>query len=603
MKDLEVWAPLAKQVEVQTDGERRPLQRKRTGWWTLGAPLAPGTRYAFRLDGSGPFPDPRARSQPEGVHGFSCVDDDAFPWTDAGFQPTPLADAVIYEAHVGTFTPAGTFAAAIERLDALVELGVTHLELLPVAQFSGEHGWGYDGVGLYAAHHAYGGPAGLRRLVDACHARGIAVLLDVVYNHLGPEGNYLPRFGPYFQRKQKTPWGAALNLDGRRSKEVRRYLLDNAAMWLRDFHVDGLRLDAVHALHDESQEHLLTELARETEALSRELGKELLLIAETNRHCPRTIAPRDAGGHGCHAQWCDDLHHALHAHLTGERTGNFAPFGSLATVAEALGRGFTASTYRTPVPQGFPDAAGHRFLGYLQTHDQVGNRAHGERLATLIGYERARAAAALVLCGPFVPMLFQGEEWAATTPWFFFCDHGSPGIQEGVRQGRWRETGEPLGLARADLPDPLAAETVARSRLRWEERAEPEHARMLAWYRDLLRLRRERADLRDGDLGQVKVRFDEAARWLTLCRARTAVALNLGPEPQELPLPELGSEAPRILLASREGAVLGATSVRVPGDAAVVLGLQTTIPRGHDRARLADSRPQCVTPRNRGLAT
>jgi maltooligosyltrehalose trehalohydrolase len=575
VEDLRVWAPRATRVELVTD-RRRALIPVDGGWHALGAPLAPGTDYRLSLDGSDPLPDQRSRWQPHGVHGPSRVDDPAaFRWTDAGWSPPALEDGIIYEMHVGTFTPAGTFDAAIEKLDALVDLGVTHLELLPVAEFAGERGWGYDGVGLYAPHHAYGGPEGLRRLVDACHARRIAVLLDVVYNHLGPEGNYLPRFGPYFSETTHTPWGPAMNLD---AAVVRRYLLDNAAMWLRDFHVDGLRVDAVHALHDTSPTHLLLDLSRETTALSRALGRRLVLIAETNRHDPRVVAPREAGGHGFDAEWCDDLHHALHAALTGEREGWYESYGKLAHVAEALQRGFLEEPLpkrrgkKKPAPRpkvdAFPPASAHRFLGYAQNHDQVGNRAHGERLHHLVGEERARAAAALVLCGPFTPMLWQGEEWFASTSWLFFSDHGDPWLGPSVREGRWREFGEPWGHAPDDMPDPQCGTSLERSRLRWDERAAPAHARALAWYRALVRLRRERADLRDGDLSTVRVRFDEAGRWLTLARARTAVLLNLGPRAQEL-------EAPgemRLLLASREGAALRGRAVTVPAESAIIVG-------------------------------
>ncbi len=585
MDPLSVWAPLARRLEGVARGERRrALLPRDDGWWTLGEALPPGTDYALRLDGGPPLPDPRSPWQPRGVHGPSrAFDSAAFRWTDAGWAPPALEDGVLYELHVGTFTREGTFEAAIARLDHLRDLGVTHVELLPIAEASGERGWGYDGVGLYAAHHVYGGPVGLQRLVDACHARGLAVLLDVVYNHLGPEGNYLPRFGPYFSATTATPWGPAMNLDGPGCAAVRRYLCDNARWWLEAFHLDGLRVDAVHALHDRSPEHLLAQLARETAELSRALGRRLVLIAETNRHDPRTVTPRDAGGHGFDAQWCDDLHHALHAALTGERAGWYEDFGRLAQVARALERGFVlapgtpsprrrrASKPGAPPPApAWPPAPAHRFLGYAQNHDQVGNRARGERLAHLTGDARARAASTLVLCGPAIPMLFQGEEWGASTPWRFFCDHGDPWLPPSVREGRWREFGAPWGLAPADMPDPQARATFEASTLDWDELERPEHRVWLEHHRALIALRRERADLRDP--AWPAVRHDEAQGWLVVARARTAVALNLGPEARAVPLPALPG-APRLLYASRDGVALREGAALLPPAAAAVIGV------------------------------
>lgn len=576
-----MWAPRARRVEVVAGGARRRLSRLDGGWWTLGEALPPGCDYAFVLDGGAPLPDPRSPWQPAGVHGPSrAFDPAAFRWTDQGWTPPALEDGVIYELHVGTFTREGTLDAAAERLDHLAALGVTHVELLPLAEASGERGWGYDGVGLYAVHHAYGGPAALLRFVDACHARGLAVLLDVVYNHLGPEGNYLPRFGPYFSRTATTPWGPAMNLDGPGSPAVRRFLCDNARWWFEAFHVDGLRVDAVHALHDRSPEHLLAQLARETAERSRALGRRLVLIAETNRHDPRTITPGREGGHGFDAQWCDDLHHALHAVLTGERAGWYEGFGRLGQVAEALacgvvlepeanGRRGRRKTAPAPATR-WPAPPAHRFLGYLQNHDQVGNRARGERLHHLVGAARARAASTLVLCGPAIPMLFQGEEWGASTPWLFFCDHRDPWLPDSVRAGRWREFGAPWGLEPGDMPDPQAATTFEASKLDWSELERPEHRRWLEHHRALLALRRERADLRDPSWPVV--RHDEAAGWLVVGRARTAVAVNLGRAPHSVPLPPLPG-APRLLLATGPGVALRPDAALLPPDTAAVVGV------------------------------
>ena len=447
------------------------------GWWTAEAvSAAPGTDYAFRLDGGPPLPDPRSVWQPQGVHGPSRVlDHGAFPWTDGRWQQGPLPSAVLYELHVGTFTPEGTFEAAIARLDHLVDLGITHVELMPVAEFPGSRGWGYDGVDLYAPHHAYGGPEGLKRLVNACHAKGFAVLLDVVYNHLGPAGNYLERFGPYFTARHQTPWGPAVNLDGPGSDEVRRFFCDNALMWLRDYHLDGLRLDAVHALVDTSAVSFLEQLAAEVHALEAHLGRHLVLIAESDLNDPRVVRPPELGGYGLGAQWSDDFHHALHTVLTGERDGYYADFGSLADLAKALTGTFVYDgrySHFRGRRHGRPTAGltGDHFLGYLQNHDQIGNRAQGERSSHLPNSGRLKIAAALVLTSPFIPLLFQGEEWGASTPFQYFTDHDDPELGRAVREGRRVEFAG-FGWAPEAIPDPQDPATFARSKLDWQERA------------------------------------------------------------------------------------------------------------------------------------
>ncbi|MGZ3678250.1 MAG: malto-oligosyltrehalose trehalohydrolase, partial [Ktedonobacterales bacterium] len=455
-----VWAPNAHRVAVQTLGERVPMNAGERGWWRVEVATAtPGTDYQFVLDGGEALPDPRSQWQPHGVFGPSrVVDHSLFHWNDAGWQAPPLESALIYELHVGTFTPAGTFDAAIARLDHLKDLGVTHVELMPVNEFPGMRGWGYDGVDLSAPHSAYGGPDGLKRLVDACHARGLAVLLDVVYNHLGPSGNYLSRFGPYFTDRYHTPWGPAMNLDGAQSDEVRRFLCDNALIWLRDYHLDGLRLDAVHAFYDTSAIHLLEQLAEEVAELQSHLGRHLVLIAESDLNDPRVVRSREVGGYGLDAQWSDDFHHALHAVLTGEQSGYYADYGTLADLAHALehayvydGR-YSASRKRH---HGRPTTSlpGHRFLGYMQTHDQVGNRARGERSSALLSPRRLKVAAALVLTAPFVPMLFQGEEWGATTPFQYFTDHQDANLARAVSEGRRNEFAA-FGWNPDDVPDP-----------------------------------------------------------------------------------------------------------------------------------------------------
>ena len=528
--DLVVWAPRADRVELVTTGGRRRLDAAGEGWFRTRRPPA-GTDYHLSLDGGAVLPDPRSAFQPAGPNGPSrTVDHDAFRWTDAARPGVALADLIIYELHIGTFTAEGTFDGATRRLGDLVDLGVTAIELLPVAEFPGDRGWGYDGVDLYAPHHGYGGPDGLKRLVDAAHARGLAVILDVVYNHLGPDGNHLAEFGPYFTSAYTTPWGDALNFDGPDSGPVRAHFVDNAIFWLERYHLDGLRLDAVHAINDRSAQHLLEELARRVAAIAE--GPRRFLIAESDLNDPQVVTPREQGGYGIDAQWSDDLHHAIHALLTGERTGYYADFGTVDDLSKALRQAFVYdgrhSTFRgRPHGRAATGLSGHRFLAYSQDHDQVGNRARGERLEHLVGPAKARIAAALVLLSPFVPMLFQGEEWAAGTPFQYFTDHG-PDLGRQVRDGRRQEFAA-FGWDPLQIPDPQDRATFERSKLRWEERALGEHAAMLGWYRDLIALRRSEPALRDGDLGVVRVDHRPDGR-IVVERGPITLALNLGAE-------------------------------------------------------------------------
>jgi maltooligosyltrehalose trehalohydrolase len=576
MTTFRVWAPVAQWVEVEVDGERLSLSAGEGGWWAADVPAAgPGSEYAFRLDGGEPLPDPRSPWQPSGVHGPSrVVEHQAFPWQDQGWQAGPLAAAVLYELHVGTFTPAGTFEAAIARLDHLVDLGITHVELMPVNEFAGSRGWGYDGVDLYAPHHTYGGPQGFKRLIDACHARGLAVLLDVVYNHLGPAGNYLSRLGPYFTDRYATPWGPAVNLDGPHSHEVRRFFCDNALLWLRDYHVDGLRLDAVHALVDTSAVPFLEQLAAEVDALAAHLGRHLVLIAESDLNDPRVVRAPEVGGYGLDAQWSDDFHHALHTVLTGERDGYYADFGAFADLAKALTQAFVydgrSSAFRRR-PHGRPPTglAGHRFLGYLQNHDQIGNRATGERSSHLLSPGRLKMAAALVLTAPFIPLLFQGEEWGASSPFQYFTAYDDPALGQAVATGR-REEFAAFGWSPHEVPDPQAYDTFARSKLPWDELARAPHAEVLDWHRRLIRLRRAEPALTDGRLDRVRVDYDEEARWLVVERGPVAVACNLADCVQRVPVGRAG--ASQVLLTSEPAVQVSAGGVTLPPDAVVLLG-------------------------------
>ncbi|MFD8115998.1 malto-oligosyltrehalose trehalohydrolase [Streptomyces microflavus] len=543
---FEVWAPEADTVVLEAAAVRYPMERdpEREGWWSAGAEAVDGERYGFRVDDGPLLPDPRSRRQPDGPDGPSAVvDQGAYAWRE-GWAGRRLNRAVLYELHVGTYTPEGTFDAAAARLGHLAELGVTHVSLMPVCPFPGTNGWGYEGVSLWAVHEPYGGPEGLKRFVDTAHGLGLGVILDVVHNHLGPSGNYLPAFGPYFTDTHHTPWGAAVNLDAPGSDEVRAFLLGSALAWLRDYRLDGLRLDAVHALADTRALTFLEELSTAVDALAVELGRPLGLIAESDLCDPRTTTPRQAGGLGLHAQWNDDFHHALHTALTGESQGYYAdfaraPLAALAkTVTSAFFHNGTWSSFRGRThgrPVDVTRSPAHRFVGYAQTHDQIGNRALGDRLAASLSPGLQACAATLVLTGPFTPMLFMGEEWGARTPWQFFTDHTDPELAEAVRNGRRREFGA-HGWAEEEIPDPQDPATRDRSCLDWSEPEREPHARLLDWYRRLIALRRTLPDLHDPDLAAVKTAFDEDARWIAYRRGDLRIAVNLADEPAAIPL-------------------------------------------------------------------
>ena len=563
MNTFSVWAPKAETVQVMLGDERRPMVPAPGGWWVLAVHDAgPGTDYAFAINGGPPLPDPRSPFQPEGPHGRSrVVDHSAFPWTDQAWTgPVPLGAGVVYELHVGTFTPEGTFEAAIERLGHLADLGITHIELLPVCEFPGTRGWGYDGVDLFAPHHGYGGPEGLKRLIDGAHGHGIGVIIDVVYNHLGPDGNYLGAYGPYFTDKYGTPWGQAVNFDGPGSDEVRRFVTDNACMWLADYHADGLRLDAVHAIYDQSAVHILEELGARVRALETRVGRRFLVIPESDLNDPRFVRSVEAGGYGLDAAWDDDFHHALHAILTGERDGYYEDFGALADLADALEKVFVYdgrySDHRNRRHgRSASGLSGHRFIGFLQNHDQIGNRAQGERSCHLISLGKLKIGAALVACSPLVPMFFAGEEWAASSPFCYFTDHQDPELGQAVSEGRRREFSA-FGWDPSQVPDPQAPTSFERSRLDWAELDKEPHAEVLAWHRQLLTLRRRLPDLSDGDLSRVRTVFDEEEGWLVMNRGAVTVAANFSSERRFTPLPP---EPGVVILAS-------ANYIRLAGD-------------------------------------
>jgi maltooligosyltrehalose trehalohydrolase len=484
--------------------------------WFRGPVLADGDEYLFSVDGAAPQPDPLSRWQPHGVHGASI-------WTSPLDPPAhctrhvPLRDAVIYEMHVGTFSRAGTYVGAIEHLEHLVELGVTHVEVMPLAQFPGVHGWGYDGVGLFAPHAAYGTRRELRAFVEACHVRGLAVIVDIVHNHFGPEGDYTATLGPYRTSEHQTPWGDAINLDAEGNAEVRRFLIDSALAWLRDYGCDGLRLDAVHALVDRSDRHFIAQLVDEIRVLEAELDRPLVVIGEYDSHDPTAIDARPDGW-GLDAHWNDDFHHAVHVLLTGETSGYYKPFTAADSLVRVLERGYALGS--TP----FGDRPRDRLVGYVQSHDQIGNRAAGERLHELAGIDGAKIAAALLFVSPFVPMLFQGEEWAASSRFCFFCDFQGDDLRAAVRAGRKREfSAHPDAV----WVDPFDPQTRERCVLAWDDRTRAPHTEMLAWYRALIGLRRSHRALRDASPNSTRVTMEGPLLVVERC-AQITLACNLG---------------------------------------------------------------------------
>jgi len=572
-----LWAPAARRVDLVRsagpDVGEAPMQPMPDGWFERTVPRADATtRYTFRIDGDALVPDPASRANPDDVHAASAlVDPLAFEWPDEHWRGRPWHEAVIYELHVGCFTREGTFAAATGRLDELAALGVTAIELMPVAEFAGRRGWGYDGVLPFAPEASYGTPDDLKRLVAAAHGRGLMVLLDVVYNHFGPEGNYLHRYAPnFFDPRAQTPWGAAIRFDDR---TVRRFFVHNALYWVEEFRIDGLRLDAVHAMHDRSRVFIADAIAR---ALRMGPGRSrhVHTVLENDRNDAVRLT-RGAGGlpRAATAQWNDDVHHALHVLVTGERDGYYADFGSLADVATALRHVYVFdgrySPYRDrrhgrPV-QGLPAT---RFLGYAQDHDQVGNRATGDRLVHVAGVDAAMVAAALVLTAPFVPMLFQGEEWGASAPFPYFTDHTDPELARAVSEGRRREF-TAFGWDPESVPDPQDPATAASARLDWAERARDPHARLLAWHRDLLALRRSTPALTDGHLDRVDVRVDDDAGWLVVERGPVTVVVNVADAPRTVGVDH--ARPGEVVLASRDGWTRAGDAVTVPPCAVVVL--------------------------------
>ncbi len=544
MHHFSLWAPRRKTVTLQLNDQKLPMHGPSSrGFWSLDvASAGHGTDYAFLLDDDPmPYPDPRSFWQPKDVHSPSRVyDHTRFHWTDDKFRATPLPSAVLYELHLGTFTPGGTFDTAIEKLDYLCELGITHIELLPIAGYEGNFSWGYDGVAPYAADESYGGPDAVKRFIDIAHAKGLAVILDVVYNHFGPAGNYTNQFGPYYTEKHVTPWGAAINFEEGGSDQVRRYFIDNALMWLRDYHFDGLRLDATHELIDRSAMHFLEQISREVEDLSASIGRHLILIAESDLNNPRVVTSIEANGYGMDAQWSDDFHHALYSLLAKEQFGYFEDFGTITDLAHTLKHTFLYegqySRFRLK-HHGRPvlNLSFHHFIGFIQNHDQIGNRAKGERVQQIVGTRKARLAIGVVMTAPFLPMLFMGEEWAADTPWMYFADFQAPELRRAVSEGRKRDFAS-FGFG-DDVPDPEDPRTFEASRLNWNELEQPVHQAMYKWYRDLIHLRRKTLALNLGDMSRMEVRSSEEGRWILTDRGDIRTVINLAEQFTHFDLP------------------------------------------------------------------
>jgi maltooligosyltrehalose trehalohydrolase len=595
-----VWAPSIEAVTLHLLSPDREIRLARGGDGVHRARIEPGVirpgaRYRFRLAGADrELADPASRHQPDGIMGPSAAFEPAFAWTDAGFRAPPLESMVIYELHVGTFTAAGTFEAAIARLDRLVDLGVTTIELMPVAQFPGGRNWGYDGVFPWAVQSTYGGPLGLMHLVDACHARGLSVFVDAVYNHLGPEGNVLASYGPYFSDRHRTWWGSALNFDGPDSDAVRRYFLESARYFARDLHVDGFRLDAVHAIVDTSARPFLAELTASLHELGDDIGRPILVTAESDLNDPRLVRSWETGGLGMDAQWADDFHHSVHSLLTGEVDGYYADYGSLRHLARAVSGGWTYDGDYSQVRRrrhGSPsgNAPGRSFVVFTQNHDQIGNRARGDRLSETLSPAEERLGAALLLCAPFVPLLFMGQEVGERAPFQFFISHEGAELIESVRSGRIAEFAS-FGWKAKDVPDPYAEETFARSRVAEEVAEGSAGAALFALHRELLRLRRELPALRRLDRERVEVGCHERDEVLTLLRwterrvdnpgQRALLVASFAREPRDVALPAgswrvaLDTDDPRWepgRSAARRDAVVAGGRARVAARSAVLL--------------------------------
>lgn len=581
--EFTLWGPNLDSAAVQLvsrNNDLIPMEFRSGGYWMATATdVPPGTRYLYQLNGGEARPDPASHFQPEGVHGPSAVVNHQFEWSDRQWTSIPLESMILYELHVGTFTPEGTFDAIIPRLKDLRELGVNAIELMPIAQFPGNHppseasdrhdyrNWGYDGVYLFGVQNSYGGPEGLKRLVNACHQEGIAVVLDVVYNHFGPEGNYISHYGPYFTEVYLTPWGSAINFDDAHSDEVRNFVVQNALYWLQEYHLDGLRLDAVHAIYDLGAKHILEELAEAVADLSQQVERKLYLIAESDLNDPRIVRPLDRCGYGIDAQWSDDFHHALYSLLTGDRTGYYEDFGSCHQLAKAIQQAFVYDWQYSPHRQrrhgkNPTDCLPSQFVVCIQNHDQVGNRMMGDRLSQLVSFEGLKLAAGAVLLSPYTPMLFMGEEYGEEAPFTYFVSHSDPELIQAVRQGRKAEfaafhsSGEPL--------DPEAVDTFLQCKLNWEKRNEGKHQTLWRFYQHLIQLRRTMPALHSADFQRIEVSCveDQPVLWWRRWSDDQQLLCLMNFHRQDITLkPELPGDRWHKILDSAEAKWLGAESI------------------------------------------
>jgi maltooligosyltrehalose trehalohydrolase len=547
LAEVRFWSPEASTVELKTGDINIPLEKKDFGYWEAGSDqLQPGTTYQFLINGETLIPDPASLSQPEGVHGPSAaVDLAGFTWTDQSWKNPALGEYILYELHTGTFSPEGTFEGIIAKLDYLVELGINAIEIMPVAQFPGGRNWGYDGVFPFAVQDSYGGAVGLQKLVDACHQKGLAVVLDVVYNHMGPEGNYFAQAGPYFTEKYHTPWGSAINFDDAWSDGVRGYFIENVLMWFRDFHIDGLRLDAVHAIKDLGVKHLLQEISQEVDQLMEATHGKHYLIAECDLNDNKYINPVEKHGYGMDAQWIDEFHHALRVTAGEPTTGYYSDFTGIADLEKSYRDAYIYdgiySPHRLKTFGGKAEGnAGSQFVVFSQNHDQVGNRMLGERSSTLQTYEMQKLMAGAVLCSPFLPMLFMGEEWGETNPFLFFTSHGDPELIEAVRKGRKAEFA--AFHAEGEAPDPQAEDTFEQSKLQWDLLASEGHQELLAYYKAFIALRKKYAPLHNTNRKQLTVSADAKTNCLVLRRWEEEVQvlclMNFSKKTQDITIPD-----------------------------------------------------------------
>jgi maltooligosyltrehalose trehalohydrolase len=544
--EIVVWSPTAQQIAVVIDEGHIELNKEDSGYWrTTTSKIKPGGQYKILLNNKDQYPDPASLSQPNGVHERSqAIDLNAFHWTDQQWNNVPLENYIIYELHTGTFSQEGTFAGIEEKLDYLISLGVTAVEIMPVAQFPGSRNWGYDGVFPFAVQNSYGGAEGLQHLVNACHKKGLAVILDVVYNHLGPEGNYLGALGPYFTDKYKTPWGNALNFDDAWCDGVRSYFIENALMWFRDFHIDALRLDAVHAIKDFSPVHILREIRQYTDELMKATGRKHYLIVELDLNDNRFINPPEQGGYGMDAQWIDEFHHALRVTATNEQTGYYSDFTGIEHLAKAYKDAYVYDGQFSPHrKKSFgvkTENEGKQFIVFSQNHDQVGNRMLGERTSQLVSFEMQKLLAAAVLVSPYLPMLFMGEEWSEPNPFLYFVSHTDKELADAVRKGRKEEFA--AFHAEGEAPDPMAEETFLHSKLQWELTTEGEHKIMLDYYKALIELRKTNPVLKELNRKNVEVSYKEDQKTLLLRRwnnkAEIIAVFNFSDKKQDIKIPQ-----------------------------------------------------------------